>query len=200
MNTFPLESFHQNLPCSNLPCLKKSKRWSKYSDPDTLETRSTTSSSTPTMRNLNGLLGTTSFLWWKQSPLRRTTKKLRITVTSSNQVKCEERANSLVLREELFLTMSVIFGGAVISTNFWYCQKHLSTKNNWWMKPVVERLVAKVTRNEVVCTIYVGVDLTPVPDCKLSSPDKTMKLEGPVKPSDGSEELDNERSRCLSRS
>ena len=67
------------------------------------------------------------------------------------------------------------------------------------MKPVVERLVVKVTRKEVVCTIYVGVDLTPVPDCKLSSPDKTMKLEGPVKPPDGSEELDNERSRCLLR-
>ena len=62
---------------------------------------------------------------------------------------------------------------------------------------MVERVVEKVTRKEVVCTIYVGVDLTPVPDCKLSSPDKTMKLEGPVKPSDGSEELDNERTRCL---
>ena len=67
------------------------------------------------------------------------------------------------------------------------------------MKPVVDGVVEKVTRKKVVCTIYVGVDLTPVPDCKLSSPDKTMKLEGPVIPSDGPDELDNERSRCLSR-
>ena len=33
--------------------------------------------------------------------------------------------------------------------------------------------VDKVTRKEVICTLYVGVELTPVPDCKLLFPDET---------------------------
>ena len=68
-------------------------------------------------------------------------------------------------------------------------------KRGIWVRGVVE----KVTRKEVVCTLYVGVDLTPVPDCKLSFPDETMRLEGPVKPADRSEEVEREMNTPVER-
>ena len=43
-----------------------------------------------------------------------------------------------------------------------------------------------MTRKEVVYTLYVGVDLSPVPDCKLPFAEETMRLEVPIKPADRS--------------
>ena len=57
-------------------------------------------------------------------------------------------------------------------------------KRGIWVKGTVD----KVSRKEVICTLYLGVELSPVPDCKLLFPDETMKLENPVKPADRSEE------------
>ena len=48
-------------------------------------------------------------------------------------------------------------------------------KRGIWVRGVVE----KVTRKEVVCTLNVWADLTPLPNCKLSFPDKTMRPHGP---------------------
>ena len=42
---------------------------------------------------------------------------------------------------------------------------------------LVKGMVDKVTRKEVICSLYLGVELTPVPDCKLLFPDETMRLE-----------------------
>ena len=50
-------------------------------------------------------------------------------------------------------------------------------KRGIWVRGKVE----KVSRQAVVCTLYVGVDLTPVPNCKLPFPEETMRLEVPVK-------------------
>ena len=49
---------------------------------------------------------------------------------------------------------------------------------------LVKWTMDKMTRKEVICTLYVGVELTPVPDCKLLFPDETRRLEVPVKPAD----------------
>ena len=68
-------------------------------------------------------------------------------------------------------------------------------KRGIWVKGKVE----KVTRQAVVCTPYVGVDLTPVPGCKLPFPDQTMRLEVPVKPADMSEELEEEMNTAVER-
>ena len=61
-------------------------------------------------------------------------------------------------------------------------------KRGIWVRGKVE----KVSRQAVVCTLYVGVDLTPVPGCKLPFPDETMKLEVPVKPANRSKEMELE--------
>ena len=53
-------------------------------------------------------------------------------------------------------------------------------KRGIWVKGTVD----KATRKEVICTLYVGVELTPVPDCKLLISDETRRLEIPVKPAD----------------
>ena len=49
---------------------------------------------------------------------------------------------------------------------------------------LVKWTMDKMTRKEVICTLYVGVELTPVPDCKLLISDETRRLEIPVKPAD----------------
>ena len=68
-------------------------------------------------------------------------------------------------------------------------------KRGIWVRGTVD----KVTRKEVVSTLYVGVDLTPVPDCKLLFPDEIMKLEDPVKPADRSEEQEVEMNTAVER-
>ena len=91
------------------------------------------------------------------------------------QVKLDQlrpRARKVLKRSELKEGMEVLANYNVQEPN----------KRGIWVKGTV----SKVTRKEVFCTLYVGVDLTPVPDCKLLFPDETMRLEVPVRPTDRS--------------
>ena len=68
-------------------------------------------------------------------------------------------------------------------------------KRGLWLSGVVE----KVSRQAVLCTLYVGVELTPVPGCKLAFPDETMRLEPQVQLQDRDAQLDKEMNTPVSR-
>ena len=69
------------------------------------------------------------------------------------------------------------------------------SKRGIWVAGKVE----KVVKQAVVCTLYVGEALTPVPDCRLTFPEETMRLEAPVKLVDRDDQLDREMNTAVPR-
>ena len=54
-------------------------------------------------------------------------------------------------------------------------------------------------RPHLLCTLFVGVDQTPVEGCKIVFPDEVFRLEHPVKVSDRDEKLDREMNQKVER-
>ena len=63
-----------------------------------------------------------------------------------------------------------------------------------WFRGKVEKV-----RPHLLCTLFVGVDQTPVEGCKISFPDEVFRLEHPVKVSDRDEKLDREMNQKVER-
>ena len=63
-----------------------------------------------------------------------------------------------------------------------------------WFRGKVEKV-----RPHLLCTLFVGVDQTPVEGCKIVFPDEVFRLEHPVKVSDRDEKLDREMNQKVER-
>ena len=54
-------------------------------------------------------------------------------------------------------------------------------------------------RPSLICTLYVGVDQTPVEGCKIVFQDEVFRLEHPVKVSDRDEKFDSDMNTPVAR-
>ena len=67
-------------------------------------------------------------------------------------------------------------------------------KRGFWFRGKVEKV-----RPHLLCTIYVGVDETPVEGCKVIFPDEVFRLEQPVKVEERDEKLEHEMNTPVPR-
>ena len=67
-------------------------------------------------------------------------------------------------------------------------------KRGFWFRGKVEKV-----RPHLLCTIYVGVDETPVEGCKVLFPDEVFRLEQPVKVAERDEKLEHEMNTPVPR-
>lgn len=67
-------------------------------------------------------------------------------------------------------------------------------KRGFWFRAKVEKV-----RPNLVCTIYIGVDDTPVEGCKVIFPDEVFRLEQPVKVKERDEKLEHEMNTPVPR-
>lgn len=67
-------------------------------------------------------------------------------------------------------------------------------KRGCWFQGKVEKV-----RPNLLCTLYVGVDQTPVEGCKILFQDEVFRLEHPVKVSDRTEKLDRDMNTPVAR-
>ena len=67
-------------------------------------------------------------------------------------------------------------------------------KRGFWFRAKVEKV-----RPHLLCTLFVGVEETPVQECKIIFAEEVFRLEEPVRPEDRDEKLDHEMNTAVER-
>jgi len=93
------------------------------------------------------------------------------------------RARKLIKSRDLQIDMEVL-----VNYNI-----SVPEKRGMWFKAKVEKV------RPLVCTVFAGVELTPVPGCKILFQDEVMKLEDPVRVNERSDDLDKEMNTPVER-